>query len=100
MTLDLGLSIAAILILLVCSAFFSGSETALTATSRARLTELERRGSLRARMVLTLTSMRERLIGALLLGNNVVNISASALATLVLVRMFGDSGCRHRIGRS
>ncbi|MGL6181551.1 MAG: HlyC/CorC family transporter [Aestuariivirga sp.] len=92
MTLDLGLSVAAILILLVCSAFFSGSETALTATSRARLTELERRGSLRARMVLTLTSMRERLIGALLLGNNVVNISASALATLVLVRMFGDTG--------
>ena len=43
-------------------------------------------------MVLTLTSMRERLIGALLLGNNVVNISASALATLVLVRMFGDTG--------
>jgi Mg2+/Co2+ transporter CorB len=92
MTLDLGLNIAAILILLVFSAFFSGSETALTATSRARMTELERRGSLRARVVLSLTNMRERLIGALLLGNNVANISASALATLALVRIFGDTG--------
>ncbi|HRX36226.1 MAG TPA: HlyC/CorC family transporter [Aestuariivirga sp.] len=92
MTLDLGIALAAILILLVLSAFFSGSETGLTAVSRARLNELERRGSSRATMVLALTNMRERLIGALLLGNNVVNISASALATVVLVRMFGDTG--------
>ncbi|MCB1380456.1 MAG: HlyC/CorC family transporter [Alphaproteobacteria bacterium] len=92
MSLDLGVTIAAILILLVLSAFFSGSETALTATSRARINELERRGSRRAATVLALTSMRERLIGALLLGNNVVNISASALATVALVRLFGDSG--------
>jgi Mg2+/Co2+ transporter CorB len=92
MSLDLGFTIAAILLLLVLSAFFSGSETGLTAVSRARLTELERRGSARASMVLALTATRERLIGALLLGNNVVNISASALATVALVRIFGDSG--------
>jgi Mg2+/Co2+ transporter CorB len=92
MTLDLGMAIAAIFVLLVLSAFFSGSETGLTAVSRARLNELERRGNARATLVLTLTNMRERLIGALLLGNNVVNISASALATVVLVRIFGDSG--------
>lgn len=92
MSLDLGFTIAAILILLILSAFFSGSETGLTAVSRARLNELERRGSKRATMVLNLTSMRERLIGALLLGNNVVNISASALATVALVRIFGDGG--------
>ncbi len=92
MSLDLGFTVAAILCLLVLSAFFSGSETGLTAVSRARMTELERRGSTRASIVLTLTAMRERLIGALLLGNNVVNISASALATVALVRIFGDSG--------
>ncbi len=92
MSLDLGFTIAAILFLLVLSAFFSGSETGLTAVSRARLTELERRGSARATMALALTATRERLIGALLLGNNVVNISASALATVALVRIFGDSG--------
>lgn len=92
MSLDLWITIAAILLLLVLSGFFSGSETGLTAVSRARLTELERRGSSRATMVLALTATRERLIGALLLGNNVVNISASALATVALVRIFGDSG--------
>ena len=92
MSLDLGFTIAAILFLIVLSAFFSGSETALTATSRARLNELERRGSRRAAMALTLTYMRERLIGALLLGNNVANITASALATAVLIKVFGDSG--------
>ena len=92
MSFDLSLPAVAIVFLLLLSAFFSGSETALTATSRARLTELERRGSWRASVALSLTKSRERLIGALLLGNNVVNISASALATAVLVKAFGDSG--------
>ena len=92
MSLDLGATIAAILFLIVMSAFFSGSETALTATSRARLTEIDRRGSRRASMALKLTNMRERLIGALLLGNNLANITASALATAVLIKAFGDSG--------
>ena len=92
MSLDLSIPAVAIVFLLLLSAFFSGSETALTATSRARLTELERRGSWRASIALSLTKSRERLIGALLLGNNLVNISASALATAVLVKAFGDSG--------
>ena len=92
MTIDLGASIVAILCLLVMSAFFSGAETALTATSRARINQLERRGSWRASLVLSLTNTRERLIGTLLLGNNVVNITASALATVVLIKMFGDGG--------
>lgn len=92
MSYDLALPIAIILALMVASAFFSGSETALTATSRARLTELERRGNWRASLVLNLTRSRERLIGALLVGNNIVNISASALATAVLISLFGDFG--------
>ena len=71
----------AILLLLGMSAFFSGSETALTAASRNRIHALEREGNKRAAVVSALISDRERLIGAILLGNNLVNILASALAT-------------------
>jgi Mg2+/Co2+ transporter CorB len=92
MNSELGVTSAVIVFLLMLSAFFSGSETGLTATSRARLTELERRGIRRASIALAITKTRERLIGALLLGNNIVNITASALATAVLVKAFGDSG--------
>ncbi len=92
MSFDMAIPALAIVFLLLMSAFFSGSETALTATSRARLTELERRGNKRASIALSLTKIRERLIGALLLGNNVANISASAIATAVLVKAFGDTG--------
>jgi Mg2+/Co2+ transporter CorB len=92
MTNDILIDAAMIVCLLVVSAFFSGSETSLTATSRARMHELERRGNWRAGIVQQLTSMRERLIGTVLLGNNVVNIAASALATSVLLEVFGDAG--------
>ncbi|MGH6875328.1 MAG: HlyC/CorC family transporter, partial [Aestuariivirgaceae bacterium] len=92
MTNDILVSFIIIACLLVISAFFSGSETSLTATSRARMHELERRGNRRAGIVQQLTSMRERLIGTVLLGNNVVNIAASALATSVLLQIFGDAG--------
>lgn len=86
------LSIGAILVLLVLSGFFSGSETALTATSRARMHALERDGSARAAIVNRLIAVRERLIGAILLGNNLVNILASALATSVFISVFGEAG--------
>ncbi len=89
---DIFISVAIIAVLLVLSSFFSGSETSLTATSRARMHELERRGNKRAAIVQQLTSMRERLIGTVLLGNNLVNIAASALATSVLLQIFGDAG--------
>jgi Mg2+/Co2+ transporter CorB len=92
MTKDILIDAAIIVCLLVVSAFFSGSETSLTATSRARMHELERRGNWRAGIVQQLTSMRERLIGTVLLGNNVVNIAASALATSMLLQIFGDAG--------
>ncbi|SDH53223.1 HlyC/CorC family transporter [Roseospirillum parvum] len=82
----------AILFLLVLSAFFSGSETALTATSRPLMHELERRGNVRAGTVNRLIDNRQRLIGTILLGNNLVNILASALATNLMIQLFGDSG--------
>ena len=86
------ISIAAIVVLLVLSAFFSGSETALTAASRARLHHLESQGNRRAKMVGRLSEQKDRLIGAILLGNNLVNILASALATSILISYFGDAG--------
>ena len=85
-------SLLAIAVLLVLSAFFSGSETALTAASRPRLYHLERKGNRRARLVNRLIEHRERLIGAILLGNNAVNILASALATSLLIGLFGEAG--------
>jgi Mg2+/Co2+ transporter CorB len=92
MTSEIGYAILSIVCLIFVSGFFSGAETGLTATSRARLTEIERRGSKRAAMALKLTELPERLIGALLLGNNLANITASAVATAALIKMFGDSG--------
>ena len=86
------LMIGAIFALLFLSAFFSGSETALTAASRARMHQLEKTGNGRATLVARLIATRERLIGSLLLGNNLVNILASALATSVLLKLFGDAG--------
>lgn len=85
------ISIAAIVLLLVMSGFFSGSETALTAASRARMHHLERLGSKRARRVNGLVEHPERLIGSILLGNNLVNILASSLATSVLIVVVGDA---------
>lgn len=92
MSFDIGMAAVTIFFLLLVSAFFSAAETGMTATSRARLTEMERRGSWRASLVLGLTKTRERLIGAILLGNNVANITASAVATAILIKTFGDSG--------
>jgi Mg2+/Co2+ transporter CorB len=92
MTTTLVLTLAAILVLLLVSAFFSGSETALTAASRSRLHHLAQRGNVRALLVERLIARRERLIGAILLGNNAVNILASALATSLMIGIFGEAG--------
>lgn len=84
--------VVAIVFLLMMSAFFSGSETALTAASRARMHALEKDGDKRARTVNQLLGNRERFIGAILLGNNVVNILASVLATSLFTALFGQGG--------
>lgn len=92
MELTLLFSLIAIVGLLVLSALFSGSETALTASNQARIHHLLRKGNKRARAVTRLMETREQLIGAILLGNNLVNILASALATSILIGFFGDIG--------
>ena len=86
------ITIGAIALLLALSAVFSLAETALTAASRLRIHQLAKEGSRRAKVVRTLYQHKERLIGTLLLGNNLVNILASALATSALIRIFGNRG--------
>jgi len=81
-----------ILGLLVLSGFFSGSETALTAASRGKLRAQAEKGSRGAGTALTITEDNERLIGSVLLGNNLVNILAASLATALFTRLLGESG--------
>ncbi|RBI85114.1 hypothetical protein DRV85_10695 [Rhodosalinus halophilus] len=81
-----------ILLLLVLSGFFSGSETALTAASRGKLRSQADKGSKGAALALKITEDNERLIGSVLLGNNLVNILAASLATALFTQLFGESG--------
>ena len=92
MSLGLILLILAIVVLLFGSAFFSSSETALTAASDARMHALSRRGDGRASAVEKLRRHKERLISSLLIGNNMVNVVATSLATSAAITLFNDSG--------
>jgi Mg2+/Co2+ transporter CorB len=92
MEIGLFFSLIAIFVLMLFSAFFSGSETAMTAASQARMLNAEREGDKRAGLVNRILDKKDRMIGALLLGNNIVNISASALATGALIKLFGEAG--------
>src|ERR1700680_1916283 len=91
-----GLSI--VIACLLVSAFFSASETALTAASRASMLRLSKQGNRDAGFVSALFAMRERMIGALLLGNNIANIGASALATNIFTAWFGEVGVLYATG--
>src|ERR1700734_1950157 len=83
---------------LLISAFFSASETALTGASRASMLRLSKQGNSDAVAVSNLFAMRERMIGALLLGNNIANIGASVLATGMFTLWFGDVGVLYATG--
>ena len=85
------ISVSAIAALLILSGFFSGSETALTAASRGKLRAQADKGSRGAQRALDVTEDSERLIGSVLLGNNLVNILATSLTTALLARSFGES---------
>jgi Mg2+/Co2+ transporter CorB len=98
MTFEDWFAVIAILLCLLASFFFAGSETALTASSRATMLRLQQDGNRNAGIVNRLLAARERLIGALLLGNNAVNILASSLATSVFLVWFGDVGVIYATG--
>jgi Mg2+/Co2+ transporter CorB len=92
MTLEVGLTILTIILLIALSAFFNMSETGLTAASRARMHALEQDGNDKAKLVNRLLSKPEKLIGAVLLGNTLVDVLAAALASSLAVQLIGDIG--------
>src|SRR6185295_2286611 len=89
---EISVILAAIVVLLILSAFFNASETALTAASRARMHALEQEGNSKARLINRLLRQPERLIGAVLLGNTLVDILAASLATGLGVILVGPAG--------
>lgn len=91
-SINLWLAAGIVALSLVLSAFFAAAETAFTAASRARMLSLEENGDSRARKVNRLLSQRERFIGAMLIGYNIVAVGASSFMTSVLVGIFGTGG--------
>jgi Mg2+/Co2+ transporter CorB len=81
-----------VLILVAISGIFSCCETSITAVSRARVHRMINEGDKRAKRLEKLLKKRESVISTMLIGNNIVNILASSLATTVLIAIFGDSG--------
>ncbi len=86
------LSIGFIVFLLVCLAFFGAAETALTSASKPLMHTLEAEGDRRAALVNRLLARRERLLGSILLGNTLVNILATSMASSIAIGMAGEAG--------
>lgn len=91
-SLPLGYLLGFLLFLILCSAFFSSSETGLLSLNRYRLRHLQREGHKGAQRAGRLLNQPDRLLGTILVGNNVVNILAASIATVVAVDMWGDAG--------
>ncbi len=87
-----------LVLLLILSAFFSGTETALTSLNRYRLRHAAQSGNRAARLTEKLLQRPDRLIGLILVGNNLVNISASSLVTLIALRVGGQAAVAAGIG--
>ena len=81
-----------LILLLLLSAFFSSAETAFTTVSRIRMRTLAENGSKQAKRVLNITDNMHKMLSAILIGNNVVNISASSIATTLAIKLFGSMG--------
>ena len=90
--IPLGMLIGILVFLLIASGFFSGSETGLMSLNRYRLRNLAEKQHRGAQKTERLLTRPDRLIGVILLGNNFVNILASAIATLIGIRLFGEAG--------
>lgn len=81
-----------VIILLFLSAFFSSAETALTTFNKIRIKSLADEGNKRAKRVLEITSDSGKMLSAILIGNNIVNLSASSIATALAIQIFGSAG--------
>ncbi|MGC6767263.1 hemolysin family protein [Enterococcus sp. LJL128] len=89
---QIGIMLPVLLVLLVLSAFFSSSETAYSSLNRIRIMKMAEAGDRRAKVVLNLLSDFDRLLSAILIGNNIVNIASSSIATVLFVAYFGNLG--------
>ncbi len=98
MTIVITITIVAIIVLIALSAFFNGSETSLTAASRARMHALEQEGNAKAALVNKLLSTPEKMIGTILIGNTLVDVLASALASGLAVHLVGEVGVAYATG--
>ena len=87
-----GLLLLSLVVLLACSAFFSSSETGMMSLNRYRLKHLSKKGNRSARRAEQMLARPDRLLGTILVGNNVVNILAASIATVVATRIWGDAG--------
>ncbi len=90
--LPLFAQILLLIVLILCSAFFSGSETSMMSLNKHRLKHQAEKGNQSAKRALALLSRPDRLLGAILLGNNFINILAASLATVIGIRLWGDAG--------
>jgi CBS domain containing-hemolysin-like protein len=86
------IQLLSLFLLLGLSAFFSSAETALTTCNQIRIRTLADEGDKRARKVLAVTAKQGKMLSAILIGNNIVNISASSIATILAVKLFGGAG--------
>ena len=83
--------LVALIVLLMLSAFFSSAETSLVSVNQIRMRSLAENGNARAKRVLAITSNQSKMLSAILIGNNIVNISASALATMIAQKIWGNA---------
>ena len=81
-----------LVVLLILSAFFSSAETALTTVNRIRMRSLAEDGNRKAATVLKILDEQDKMLSAILIGNNIVNLSSSSLATVLATRILGDAG--------
>ena len=87
-----------LLALLVCSGFFSGSETSMMAINRYRLNSLVRKGNRSAKLVVRLLGKIDKLLGSILLGNTLINVAAAAVTNIIILRLFGQDDLAILIG--
>ncbi len=81
-----------VIILLILSAFFSSAETALTTSNKIRLRSMAEEGNKRAKKVLEITDDSGKMLSAILIGNNIVNLSSASIATTLATKIFGNAG--------
>jgi Mg2+/Co2+ transporter CorB len=88
---SLGTLLLALIVILICSGFFSSSETSMMALNRHRLNHLVRKGNRSARLTARLLAQTDKLLGSILFGNTLLNVAAAAVTQIIILRMFGES---------